>query len=77
MSTLREKNHKRKLAQLNNSIAQNVNNNNENTEQQQNSQSKNQKVKNLTNLDVSEFLVADNIRSEDKLFARACKEKCW
>ena len=75
ISAQREKNRKRKLAQLNNSIVQNVNNNNKNNEQQQNNQTKNQKVKRLTTLDVSEFLVANNIRSEDELFARACEQK--
>ena len=75
MSALREKNCKRKSAQLNNSIVQNVNNNNKNNEQQQNNQSKVHKVKKLTNLDVSESLVANNIRSEDELFARACEQK--
>ena len=75
MSALRERNCKIKSAQLNTSTAQNVNDNNKNNEQQKCNQSKNQKVKKLTNLDVLEFSVANNISSEDEIFARACEQK--
>ena len=48
---------------------------NKNNEQQNEQNKENKKPSRLSNLDVSEFMVENNIKSETKLFATADEQK--
>ena len=73
MKAYRQKCQKRKQNNTNKNNTEHNQNNEHNTQNSEHNSNKQTKVRRLSNLDVSEFLVTNQIKSETELFAKACE----